>query len=462
MEDNTIFDLISNLIFNILKNKETIHDYKSERNTSIEISVKKEVSNKLDDVSKLKQFVEKVIKKNNIEMLYTLVAIDELKFGVNNVNDEFRWVMKNNASIEYLNSQENYKKTNVRVYLTYTNFVNKERECVDELGPLLKNIVYYTGKSTIKNIYIDDDITGFLSKNKFEIVLLPYSNIYKTGYKKEKLGNEKSVLTPFFDESQNNSSIIPYTKDDNASTRLFSDLDKVLDKVDFIIMPETFSNVFANQVYDKVKNHETFVFGPAFYKDNCDGTFESRANITSKYLKSRKAPVKKNYSYQDKFEIDGVSYAENIITHNPAEYTILHLEGFGRILTLICSDWFYVNQYEELIYSMNIDFVFIISATQSYNEFDKYFIHYRKENRYFIQCNLCSECIGDDNKTKDMAPVHVYGNYYDKEDNKIKDGILDTKKYNIVNYDYNNKSCIIKIKVSKEVNNDRGTYKVIL
>ncbi len=435
-----IFDLVAKLIMNIENNKSTVHLVKSTRNGKDEVETKKEIFDKYKNQKAIENYINKLIKIKDVKMVYAAIALDEY-IGDITKNDTYNWITPNVKNSTYLNSIESYEETKIKVFLSFQNEVNKERENVYELGSLFKNIVYYMGDSIINNIFIKNCDTNFKDKKKFKVAFLPFSKNYSTGYLKE-IEGDKHLLTPFFDVEGNDEAYIKYQPDLNAEKRILNDLNKSLNKYDFIIMPETFSNDFAKKIYECAKNSNSFVIGPAFYEKCDDNKFISKAYIISHYLKSRKVFVRKNYPYQDKI-IDGISYAENIEYPEKCEYTVLHIEGIGRILVIICSDMFVVARDEKLIDSMNIDFVFIISATPSYNEFDSIFSGYRKQNRLFLQCNLCSECKSECTK----APINISNGSIIKIEEKPLDlNALNNKTCICLE----NKSCIISLTIEKK------------
>ena len=373
--------------------------------------------------------------------------IDKLSFLV-------AYDRRNVGNIGYVNELKNKKEQNINddytdkilIFPTYRRRISHNKSYNTSFSCLFSNICFIyknVSKYRFRNIYIENILKE--NESLFRFGFIPYSSKYNVELDKKRCNGKMKII------SWNN------IGNENDDVHLVAEIKYLSESgVHFITCPEMLPSYIMSTVVDDVSieniidNSNIIIYGPASYKES-EGKRYNEANLYNKQLINGHITIRKCYRYYEKY--DG---SDSAIGYEDIEESdilnVLHVENFGIILLLICSDYF-INHLDDIIKMLNVDCIVIASATKSYNQFNCSNLECINENRVLLQCNLCSFCF-DENESMKISPINVMGKPY------YNDDVMSViKKYRCVNFRNECKICNKHFIVNVSIDNNKMIIK---
>ncbi len=430
--ESDIYNVVAKFLIELIENEYDINNFlETERRKNIDFYSKKfEEASSIQDYDDKIKFLDKFYKdvknKDLFNKLCFLIAFD----------------LKQKNSSMYITSYNHivlneFYTDKIEIYPIFERRIRHLKTYNISLSSLFQNLSYFYKpgiKLKVKNIYFPKNI---IEENNsiFKVGFMPFSSNYHLKFSKNQKDG-KTILTPIIENNY-------FTNEQREY--FLSELSYLINqKVDLIICPETLPDLLISdglieEVNNLVNKANTILFGPSTYIKINEEQFTNRAILLNRTL-GENVIIEKVFPYREQADIFNPRGYENIVIGNTI--TVIHIENFGSILLLICSDFFQPD-IGKIIKMLNIDAVAIASATSSYNLFDNEHANVLSENRLLFQCNLCSLCFKNDNKKMKIPPINFYSNNV-TNDMKKHFMCLNNK------CNYCKKHFIIKVKINDE------------
>lgn len=323
-----------------------------------------------------------------LDLIYYIVAIDSCI----DIKDLNFFTMSNYP----LNNEMNNKIVVFVTHFIEYDYTHSANSC---LSSFLRNVVYFVKENCdVKSIYINSQLDNNCSIGyEFKIACIPYGmretekeidSRVENGIEKAKYGTLKD-------------------RDKVLDERLIKSYCHAIDNgASFVFGAEmTGSEEIDNKLYENLKtNLKGIVWCPPYHIEENNDTVSKSILFNPFTLK--KEIIYKSLAYNDKIGATGTYKMEDIVSKNV--FIVLHVKNLGRILLLICSDFFHSSM-ERLISQMRIDYVIISSNTTSFNKFnDDACSFIKSDRRVMVQCNNCSANLERIKKGHDLLkPINV-------------------------------------------------------
>lgn len=402
-----IYDAIAILLYNLNKNPTALDLYKTSTIKEKRYQTyRKEIFN-LNDYSKIIEDItgfkikdlcdaEKKLsfsKSKLLDMIVLLSVMDEL------YADEFKYklIMKSSNSDKVLNS---ILTNDILLYPSYVSSFDHRHSQNNSISSILNSICYMSVNNCkniqLKHLYFEENY-DYKKNDTFKIACIPFSN--------STIDERKNII----DDSFNSKIVYTYQNNRNEyhDKRYLKNVEKVIKLgYNIVLSPEacgkpSFSEQILKILDDKSNN--SIVITPS-YHDGTAPNIDNVSQLISKEIPGEIAQLYKSRGYIEKYPSNGKCSGQEYI-RNRNEYTVLHIKGFGRILVLICSD-FFNQEINDLITTLNIDCILNLACTTSYNRFDEKMGALIGDNRFFIQCNNCA-ILKEMDENKKISPINL-------------------------------------------------------
>lgn len=338
-----------------------------------------------------------------LEVILIIVSMDSL------VEIESRKTFIH-SEINWLNTENSDK---IKLFAAYTSNKFYEHSANICLSSFLHNTVYFLNSCCdIKSYYVDCtyfNVKKMIKDEEIKIACIPYGVKETENVEHIIEGNiEYELCTPKTDRDKilDNRVILNY-KDaiKRGAVMIFGAEMSGSEEID-------------NKLFEVFKESpDAMVWTPPYH------CIEETKPVSKSYLfnpQTRlKIPIYKVLPYSDKLS-NGVYKEEKIDSDNV--FTLVHVKNLGRILFLICSDFFH-SEIPNLIAQLRVDYVFIASCTpQTYTRFIELgYSSIKKDRRVLVQCNHCinmefslKEIKEKSNYTGQMTKTDIEKRYKDK------------------------------------------------
>lgn len=379
-----LFDLLAELIYiyenSIYKNTALTY-YKAYKNKIYkQENILLEINNDLESyINRMLEYAKNSCKiEEFVEIINNIIAIDNF--------------IDVDECITFIHEKENWMneklQDKVKIFVTYNtkhDYTHSANSC---LSSFLHNVVYILcSNCNVKSIYVANtfDNIGIYdnpsNSREFKIACVPYG-MCETEEEVHMQEADFGLLTYKMKVDRN----------EILDKRLIESYNHAIKDGAIIVLGSEMSgspNV-DNKLYEVFKhNSNSIIWTPPYHDIEGEGIV-SKSLVFNPQNKKREIIYKAN-PYNYKRDKNNVYKMENIIAKNT--YFVLHVKNFGRILFVICSD-FFNSCMDQIISQMRVDYIIISSNSNSYNKFNEDgYSFVKSDRRLMVQCNNCSNML---------------------------------------------------------------------